>query len=424
MDFAGLFKLVIFGFVGLGVICLWLALWLPKDVPAKVLLVLLVVGLFVGLPYGYFSKDWASIEEKRVATDAACLRSKITTGKMSPVQGFYTGHDALVLVQGTDGNEALNLDPNLQDIIRYMLDRRMTFLEMAMPSKGRLGDELRKINVQASDSPYLRLSVASAGAAECAPSAIWALDYPARKLPELRKRGLFADHCIAVEGVKAPLSRYRITSKLTPFTPSQNTKNGPTGYALEVQDWQTSEVTATLSLILSGGNSGSRQIQCGQGAKARQFQEIVPILPDPRLVHLNVLTNDESAIFSTVTDATSADLTAIGKIPGLDKVYSADNISDDGMIWFERHYTATGTGDGKHEAFFLTLVVDGELRRIVVNINDNSIGLITGLQVTKEHIRFVTKVKFDGPPWLLEYSRRGEPKRALSLTPYQVQLLK
>ena len=50
-------RIIFFGYWGLVLLGLGLALWVPKHKLAKALLSLLVLGLFVGFPRYYFAKE-------------------------------------------------------------------------------------------------------------------------------------------------------------------------------------------------------------------------------------------------------------------------------------------------------------------------------------------------------------------------------
>lgn len=423
---AAIIGLIRFGYWIVGLLCLCLALWMPKSKLAKLLFGLVVIASFVGLPSAVSYKRKAEAQDLSAAVKAACLQSRTASSEMSPVHGFYTGPDALLLVSGQPGREQLTPDPGFGDVTNYMLDRKMSFIEMGMPPvNSRLRFDLRMNNPQSSKSPYLRLFIANAGAAECGPAARWASEYPAQRLPGLRSRGLLADHCIAVEGADALRSRYRMTSKVTPEALFHGTQYGLWQHALEVEDSEAEAVTASFSLFLHRDSYGNRYIACDKVADAKRFQQVVPILPDPRLVQPSVVTNDDPGEFPLVTEASRTALTEIGTLVGVDKMNATNIISEDGMVWIENNYRRTDSrGSFSHQGYFLITIVNGVLRKTPIRMADVRIDWITGLQVTNEHVRLIGRANLNAPSWLLEYSRKGEPQRALSLTPDQVGLLK
>jgi hypothetical protein len=271
----------------------------------------------------------------------------------------------------------------------------------------------------------LRLSLEKAGSPSCAPSAVWALEYPSQKLPELRRLGLLADYCLALEGVDALVSRYRVTAKVAPTVLVQGTQYGMWEYALEIHDQETAKTVATFPLFIARDNYSNRTIACNKVEDARQFEQLVPIVPDERIATLTVTTNEEPAPFPTTSRATSEDISTIARIPGLDNINSTNNISEDGMVWFEHNYKPDDSrGSFSHRGYFLVTVVDGQLRRTLIRTSDFRTDWITGLQVTDKHIRFVARAQANAESTLLEYSREGVPKRALLLSSEQVERLK
>jgi hypothetical protein len=423
---AAIFGAIRFAYWGVAFACLGLALWLPKTGRTKAILSLLVVGVFVGLPAVFVAKHRVELSNERSAIQAACSTSKLVTSEMSPAPGFYAGPDALVLLSGSDSRAQLKGDPGLGDVVHYLVERKMSFLELATPPNStRLRRELGWGNVRHVEHPHLRMSVAEAGTAACAATRTWLTEYPAQKLPELRKRGLLPTHCIAVEGVPELRSRYRVTAKVAPSVIDQETRHGLWEYALEVQDADTSSTAATFHLFVGKDGYGNRWIGCGKAEEARRFEQIVPIVTDSRLVQLREVKDEEPVDFPIIATATSADIEKVGKLRGLEKVNSTNIISEDGMVWFEINYKRTdSSGSFSARGYLLTLVADGELRKTLVRIDGKPMDWITGLQVKDSSVRFVARYSANGPSWLVEYSRKGAPVRALSLTQEQVEALK
>jgi hypothetical protein len=415
-----------FTYWGLALACLGLALWLPKPGRVKVVMSLLVIGAFVGVPTVFVAKQRTDLSDRRSAIQAACSTSNLVVRHMSSAPGFYVGPDALVLVSESGSRAQLIGDPGLGDVVNYLVDRKMSFFELATPSNAtRLRRELGWGNVPHVEHPYLRISVAEAGTATCAATTKWLSEYPAQKLPELRRRGLMSDHCIAVEGVPELRSRYRVSAKVAPAVVDQETRHGLWEYALDVQDIDASSSVAAFRLFVGRDMYSNRWIGCNKEEEARRFERIVPIAPDPRLVLLREVKDEEPADFPVSTNATSSDIEKVGKLRGLDKINSTNIISDDGMIWFENNYKATdSSGSFSHRGYFLAVIAGGELRKTLVRINGKSMNWITGLQVTDSLVRLVARPDANGPSWLVEYSRKGEPVRALALSHEQVEALK
>lgn len=411
---------------GLGLVCLGFALWLPTTTLSKVISGLLVVAALIGVPTALVKQQQRELKEQRDAVQAACSTSNLVTNEMSPASGFYAGSKALVLVYGERARDQLRDDPSLGDVANYLVERKMSFLELESPTgTSALRRDLGWEHSPEAQSPYLRLSVAQAGAPECAATARWAAQYPSQKLPALRRRGLMSEHCIAVEGVHELRSRYRVTARVTPAVVRQGSHYGLWEHALEVRDTEMGSTAATFRLFISRDGYGNHWIGCNKADAARRFERIVPISPDPRLVQLREVKDEEPVDFAVGANATPEDIAEIGKLGDLERINSTNIISGDGMVWFENNYKATdASGSFTHRGYFLTMVVDGELRKTLVRIQGKNMGWVTGLQVTDAHIRFVARTDPNSSSWLLEYSRKGAPVRALALTQDQVESLK
>lgn len=390
------------------------ALWIPKTGRTKTILSLSVVGVFFGIPALFTAKLRFEENARRSAIQTACTTSHLSVKKMSPVPGFYASSNALLIVKGATNKEQLESDQGLDHVLNYLVERKMSYIELDMPmAETRRSSEVGLGNALQSQAPYIRLSIAPAGTPQCAASERWSAEYPAQRLPGLRRLGLLSTNCIAVEGAYELRSRYRISAKIAPAVLYKETRYGLWEHALEIRDADTSSIAATFRLFVSKDRYGNQWIRCNKATEAYRFEKVVPIAPDPRIVNLREV-KDESSDFPVKSSATPLEIKDVGRLPGLERVNLTNIISDDGMIWFENNL-----GE-----YFLTIVSGGELRKTLIRVGGVKIGWITGLQVTDSLIRFVARTDFHGSSWLVEYSRKGEPLRALTLTQEQVDALK
>lgn len=405
---------VLLGYLGLAGLCLAAALFAPSSRRTKAVMVMLVLGVFAGFPAYLIGKwKWEKASQRK-ATEAACATSELKVGALVPEPGFYAGAGALLQVgDANDRNPYAAVAPDFHEIALYLLKRRMSYLELPKPStRDRLLGKLDRNDIAGLEHPYLRISIAEAGAPECAASDKWLSgDSTGRTLIAFRKLGLSPDQCIALHGVSELQSRYRISVGREPVVVDRY-QSGLWALRFEVRDAVTSSVAATFRLI-TYEYSDRLLIRCDKVAEARRFEQIVPISPDPRIVPLRTVVDKEPVDFPLEARATRNDIKRAGKFVGLVTVHPSELVSRDGTIWFEK---LAGPDDG----YSLTLAVNGKLRSTRVRIAGSNMTEFNGLQVTKEFIRLVARRGPNTPYWLAEYSREGAPLRALELTDEQL----
>jgi hypothetical protein len=344
----------------------------------------------------------------------------MNVGPIEPVYGFYAS------------SESLRHDMDFNFIVDYMADRKITFLETdTRPIMESLARILSTQGIENPDARYLSFFLTDRNDASCRWFNSWVARYPAQRLPSLRKNGLLPHTCIGVKGTSSLESRYRLNATISPILVYENDE-GMWEHMLTVTDSTSLTQVADIRLVVSHNIYGDRKVLCSKKTDAERFGKIIPIAASDRYAKVSVDTIEEPGDFDHHGTALERDIEESANIRGVLSMNSTNIISEDGLTWFEHKYierdlSAERSSGGKSTelaGYYLVTLRNGKLRRTLVRLGQTNFTNITGLLVTPSEVRFVAMSPDRTKYWLLEYSSEGEPKRALSLTDSQIQVLK
>lgn len=404
-----IFSAIAWGYWGAAAIALLFAFFCPKTIGAKLLAVSIIIALFGYLP---ISAVWKTKSANATYLNS-CKKSVINVGAIEPVLGFYAS------------NESLNHDDmDFGYIIRYMLERRMTFLETDAKPKDRMLGSVSANDIENSNAPYISFFLTNSNDTSCHWFNAWVANYPALKLPPLRANGLPANVCIGAKGISKLESRYRLRVAITPILIYEH-RYGMWENMLTITDSTSHQQVADFRLFVGHDIYGNRNVLCDKKVDAERFSKLVPIIPDERYAYVSPEIYDEPPSFDLQDQASPYDIREIVGIRGVLSKYDTTLISDDGLTWFEPKYSKEDVlGSFFLSGYYLVTLRDGKLRKTLVRLGDDNIKDFTGLLITPKSVRFVAMSPDRKKYWLLEYSNKGMPKKAFPLSESQLQSLR
>jgi len=313
-----------------------LALVVPRSRSSKTFAVIVVSVIFGAIPAWLtvsYQQSKAKEKAENIASAQECERKEYVPPPkpLDPVAGYFAD-PAYFLID----DEKIT---SLEDMVGMLVSRRMTFFETVNPA---FAISTRKLppGQPNTKKPYVRLYLEKADHDNCRWFHTWSNQYPAQRLPPLRRAGLTSDYCVGLEEVSELRSRFQIRYNSQPFQGLSN-NYGKYKFDLKLNESKGADALARLSGLHYVGTGYKRPILCEQNAQLQSFQTLITIAPDPRYVTKVKVVEQEPSRESmpevnAIPNSAFKRYTWQGEGKGLNN--STNIVSYDANTWVESNY--------------------------------------------------------------------------------------
>ena len=203
---------VIWGYIGLAAVSLVVAFLKPQALSAKLFWASVVLVVFGYLPVSSeleSRRSKARSDDFRALVAQSCASQRVTP-LAEPVEELHIASSALTSAVG------------LEEAYHYMLERGLKTLELDASSE--TVDRFGQLSINgklatpgpASNGRTIALSLSHRDDGTCTLFDRWLREYPAQKLPMLRKLGLRPDACISASLLDSPTSQLSVAAVSRP----------------------------------------------------------------------------------------------------------------------------------------------------------------------------------------------------------------
>ena len=416
---AELIWVVIWGYIGLAAVSLVVALRKPQALSAKLLWASVVLVVFGYLPVSFeleSRRSKARSDDFRALVAQSCASQRLTP-LAEPVEELHIASSALTSAVG------------LEEAYHYMLERGLKTLELDASSEA--ADRFAQLSNYGklatpgatSSGRTIALSLSHRDDSTCAMFNRWSHEYPAQKLPTLRKLGLRPDACIGASLLDSPSSQLSVTATSRPLGVKQASGLQAAEYTFTATDRATGHARASATATLVPGD-GKMRDACLSGEAQRSSWHrnritLDTLVPERRPFALEATTTEEPAEFPVQRQARAEDILQSRAMRGAGRVWSTNIIDEDGTTWTEHKYVSETSGSFSLYGYYIVSLRGSRLYKTFIRVGETRIGYVTGLLATEDEVRLVGMDWHRKFRWLLVYSASAKPLAALALTDEQ-----
>lgn len=405
----GIASFIFFGYIGLALVALLVAIAVPKTTQTKILWALAVIVGFSFPPIRIYHQSKQQSNQQTITISSACADASFQIQPINVGRGYAVHREFLRM--------GLSRTLSADDIIRHLLEKKLSYLEINHDYQ----DWWQFGNLYSNKFgyPYVRLSLQRQGHPFCAGFEKWIAEYPAQRLPWIRMLGLTESYCIGAEGVTAPQSRFRVELTETRGILAHEQGNGMWKYHFELQDSKGDSPAGWISSYVNR-DYGNRKIMCGKKLELDQFKAAIGFEPDRNYLTISEVTNDDPPNFPKLAPALEQDLKALRESETIRKLHTTNIITPTGNAWIAARYVKTDSrGSFSLQGYYLVSLINDKAHKIFIQLDGKPVHDITGMVVEQGKIKIVALERESREPTILEYSRTGRPLRALTPTAEQ-----
>jgi hypothetical protein len=403
-----LFRLIGYLYWGLAIGLICVALVKPKRLTFKFLWTAVIVGVFTS-PLFFRSNE---VNRINTAFKDSCSQVHSSIQPVASGSSQFVDHELVWL--------GLKSPPYATESIRYMLERKLTALELTYDPQFWTNLQTRDTTVPEPlpgipRSPnswgvqagiYVRLTLQNAGHDSCKGFDKWSNEYPSQRWPWMQRLGMRPSQCIGFELVNQLQSRHGIYVER--MIVETNGNNGALEtHKYRLHDHQARADLGTAALTISSAYS-HRDVLCGGDAIAKQLVAAIQSTPDPRYSTIDEV-NLEKKPFPAAKNLSVEELRSRELNRG---------ISLDRRVWtdarYERRESPGGSVSISLVGYDLISLWNDRLYRIPLysdHVPKNQTPSAAGASANSVVVLIRSGYKSYDPGVLLEFSRVGEPIR-------------